>query len=319
MRTGQNRPKEGQDRPRWRAKLRHRHDHASSPLPDPYEKLDVWINDHELGHREIEALESLDLTKYLRETTHVDLTPTERLRKLAIALEVCLSMSDQPRGWLALERIYAAGRALDREDAEIEVSRAITAQACASCVDDRPELRRRMMLAGREAAGRAIELRPNDAAAHHVLGMLDYSFRHGSIASALTCFERAVTLDPSFGWARLYRAHCLHDLERWPEAAEAYSDVDPSFFVGGRAWRYDLLREQRAWCLLQAGNREPALAEFLAILHRYEVQPELARYQLLRELTAAAEGPLRAELSDRLARLLRAIDPASSTEESEDE
>jgi hypothetical protein len=89
---------------------------------------------------------------------------------------------------------------------------------------------------------------------------------------------------------------------------QAYSEVDPSFLVGPRAWRHDLLREQRAWCLLQAGQRDLALAEFLGILHRYELQPGLARYQTLRELTAAAEGPLRDELSERLGRLQRQID-----------
>jgi hypothetical protein len=111
----------------------------------------------------------------------------------------------------------------------------------------------------------------------------------------------------------------LHDLGRWSEAARSYSDVDPSFLVGPRAWRYDLLREQRAWCLLQAGERERALAEFLGILHRYELQPRLARVQTLRELTAAAEGPLQAELSDRLAALRRAVEGTRSTDEPEDE
>jgi tetratricopeptide (TPR) repeat protein len=319
VRAGQNRPKEGQDRPRWRAKQRHRLDHAPSSRPDPREELDAWIQGQELPEREIDALESLDLTWYLRDTAHVDLPPTERLRKLAIALEARLSISDQPRGFLVLERIYAVGRALDPGDAEIEISRAITAQECAFFLDDRPEARRRIVRAGREAAGRALEIRPNDAFAHHTLGMLDYSSRHGSIPSALSCFERAVALDPGLGWARLYRAHCLHDQARWPEAAAAYAEVDPSFLVGPRAWRYDLLREQRAFCLLQAGDRESALADFLTILHRYEQQPELARFQELRELTAAADGSLREELADRLARLKLVIHPPSSTEEQESE
>jgi hypothetical protein len=149
-------------------------------------------------------------------------------------------LRDQPRGWLALERIYAAGKALDPEDAEIEISRAITADECASCVGDRPDLVRRLILAGRAAAARAIELRPSDARAHYALGMVDYSFRHGSIESALACY-------------------------------------------------------------------------------RYALQPTLARYQLLKELTAAAEGPLHAELSDGLAQLRRASAMTSTADESEDE
>src|SRR5690349_18595899 len=91
-----------------------------------------------------------------------------------------------------------------------------------------------------------------------------------------------------FGWAQLYRAHCLHDLGRWSEAVQAYSKVDPSFFVGSIAWRYGLLREQRAWCHLQAGHKAQALAEFLGIVHRYELQPRLTKYQLLQERTDGA-------------------------------
>ncbi|CAN97661.1 hypothetical protein sce7492 [Sorangium cellulosum So ce56] len=315
MRTGYARPKEGQDRPRWRAKLRHRYDRVRPPLSDPHDQLNAWIDERgweKLGTAELEAL---DLTAYLRKTAHIDLAPTERLRRLAIALEYQLTLSEQPRGWLALERIYTAGRALDPDDAEIEVSRAVTAELCASCVDDRPEVRRRMIFAGRTAAERAVQLRPNDAGAQVALGMLHYSFQYGSIESALACFEAAAVLDPSSGWARLYRAHCLHDLGRWSEAAQAYFEVDPSFFVGPNAWRYDLLREQRAWCLLQAGERDQALAEFLGIMQRYELQPGLARYQRLKELTAAAEGPLQTDLSDRLAQLRRKID----ADESEDQ
>lgn len=312
MGTGHTRPKEGQDRPRWRAKLRHRLDRAQPPVSEPYEQINAWIDEHGWANLDVARLEALDLTAYLRETAHIQLAPTERLRRLAIALEDQLNASEQPRGWLALERIYAAGSMLDPGDAEIDVSRAVTAGLCASCVDNRPDVRRRMILAGRAAATRAIELRPNDAGAHYALGMLYYSFQDGSIESALACFEAAIGADPNVGWARLYRAHCLHDLSRWSEAAQAYSDVDPAFLVGPRAWRYDLLREQRAWCLLQAGQRGQALAEFLGILHRYELQPGLAKYQMLQELTAAAEGPLRAELSDRLGALRRKLDADES-------
>ncbi len=299
--------------------MRHRHDQRPRPAPDLYQKLAALIDVQAWESAELATIESLNLTSYLRETSHVDLTPTERLRMLAIALESGMSISEQPRGWLALERIYAAGRALDPDDAEIEISRAITAEACASLIPDRPEIARRMISVGRAAAERAIDLRPGDSRAPYALGMLDYSFGDGSIESALACFESAVLLDPSYGWARLYQAHCLHDLERWPEAALAYSEVDPSFLVGPIAWRYDLLREQRAWCLLQAGEREQALAEFLGLLHRYELQPRLAREQALRELTAAAEGPLHAELSGHLAQLRRMLETADNPDESESE
>lgn len=318
MQAGQARPKEGIDRPRWRAKLRHRHDRTHASAFDPHEHLQAWLRNRAWTKLQVEQLEALDLTAYLRDTGHIDLVPTERLRQLAIALENQLLASDQPRGWLALERIYDFARALDPRDIVLETSRAITAETAAPQVDDRLDLRRRMILVGREAAARAIEVQPSRADAHYALGMLDYSVHHGSIESALVSFERAIAADPNFGWARLYRAHCLHDLGRWAEAAQAYSEVAPSFLTGRSAWRYDLLREQRAWCLLQAGEKERALAEFLAILHRYELEPKLAQWQLLRELTAAAEGPLHAELSDRLVRLRRVIDGSGNNAVLED-
>jgi hypothetical protein len=319
MRAGHGKTREGRDRPRWRAKIRHRHDRERTPSRDPHADLDAWIAARGWATTEMEVLEALDLTAYLRGTSHIDLAPTERLRKLAIAVEGLLSGSDQPRGWLALERIYLAGSALDPADAEIETSRAISADECLSSVRDRPEVQRRILDAARQAVARALDLRPEDARAHYVAGMLEYSFDHGSTNVALGWFEKAILLDPGFAWACLYRAHCLHDLGRWGDAVKAYSDVDPAFFVGHHAWRYDLLREQRAYCLLQAGDRERALVEFLAILGRYEKQPELAKYQLLRELTAAAAGPFGRQLAERLARLQRRVhggnNESGSTEE----
>jgi tetratricopeptide (TPR) repeat protein len=286
--------------------------------PDPHEQLTIWLRDRKWEHRPVEYVEALDLTRYVRDTAHIELSASERLRQLAIALEDELSFAPQPRGWLALDRIYAAGRALDLDDADIEISRAISAESCAACLYDQQDARQRIILAGREAADRAIALRPEDALAHHALGMLHYSSAGGDIEHALSCFERAVALDSKLGWARLYRAHCLHDLGRWSEAAQAYSAVDPSFLVGPKAWRYDLLREQRAWCLLQAGERESALAELLALLLRYEGQPGLAKHQLLRELTAAAAGPLRLELSERLAHLKAVLEGPSNVDDVED-
>jgi tetratricopeptide (TPR) repeat protein len=305
----------GHDRPRWRAKFRHRHDREQAPSTDPHESLAAWIDARGWASAALESLEALDLTEYLRGTSHIDLAATERLRKLAIAIEPCLRIADQPRGWLALERIYLAGLALDPDDAEIEISRAISADRCLPWGRGSSRVQHRILAAGHQAAAHALALRPNDARAHCAAGMLHYSFAHDSIVAALRCFVEAVALDPSFGWARLYRAHCLHDLGRWAEAAVAYSDVDPAFFEGNRAWRYDLLREQRAFCLLQAGDHEQALAEFLAILERYEKQPVLTRYQLLQELRAAAEGPFRPQLAERLARLDRCGDGGAVQDE----
>lgn len=120
MRTGQHRPQEGLDRPRWRAKQRHRHDRALAVGSDPHAHLQSWLQARGWTKRGVEALEALDLTAYLRDTAHIDLVPNERLRQLAIALESELLSRDQPRGWLALERIYEFASAVDPKDAELD-------------------------------------------------------------------------------------------------------------------------------------------------------------------------------------------------------
>jgi hypothetical protein len=293
----------GKDRPRWRSKERHRHD-ALPPAEAP-DDFDAWLQAR-FAKTSVDAIERLDLTEYLRDSKGFEARgwrPTERLRKLAIALESEMIGEAQPRGWLAVERIYALGSTLDPDDVELEISRAITAERLASIVDDE-RAKERILSAGRDSANRALAIEPNNPSAHASLGMLEYSTKgHASIGRALESFERALSFDspfPQIQWARLYRAHCLHDLERWAAAVEAYSAVDPAFFVRDLAWRYDLLREQRAFCLLKAGDRARAAEEFLALVTRYEAQPELARWQMLQYLRAAAAGELQSELAARV-------------------
>ena len=96
--TTARRPGEGRDRPRWRAKLRHRLDAAPEPRPEPRRQLDDWIDACAWASAELSTVETLDLTAYLRDTSHIDLPPTERLRMLAVAVEPRMSVADQPRG-----------------------------------------------------------------------------------------------------------------------------------------------------------------------------------------------------------------------------
>lgn len=102
--------------------------------------------------------------------------------------------------------------------------------------------------------------------------------RTGSTEDALGELERAIELDGSHGFARLYRAHCLHDLERFEEAAAAYDDVPHGAFRGPTSWRMDLLVEQRAHCRGMAGDLDGARADFERVLTRYEREPHLALY-----------------------------------------
>jgi len=207
-----------------------------------------------------------------------------------------------PRGFLALDRIYAEAVRLGSEEAE--TSLAISADAC---VEHFPRTERERSAAaailtkGEQAARRAIARRDDDALAHYALGSILYSGGH--TANALAAFTDATTRDATMGWALLFRAHCLHDLKEWDEAVLAYDAVKASSFEGVIAWRYDLAREQRAFCLLMAGRRGAAIAAFEMILARYEREPHLFR-DFHDDLMAAADGALAPELGTRVAALL---------------
>ncbi|MEZ4447154.1 MAG: tetratricopeptide repeat protein [Polyangiaceae bacterium] len=129
--------------------------------------------------------------------------------------------------------------------------------------------------------------------------------RDVSVERALHLFDEALARAPDHAWARLYRAHCLYDLERWTEAADAYAAVPKGAFDGPRSWRMHLLVEQRALCLLRGGRREEALALFSKILGRYEAQPHLARWGDLRYADQAVDDL--PELKEPLARAREAL------------
>ena len=128
--------------------------------------------------------------------------------------------------------------------------------------------------------------------AHTLLGELCYVDPDHGPAEALPWFDRALAAAPDDGWARLYRAHCLHDLGRFREAAAAYDAVTPAIFTGEDAWRHEHLLEQRACCWLKAGEIERAHAEIVALLERWERNPHLAREAWGLDLAEAVRGPL---------------------------
>jgi tetratricopeptide (TPR) repeat protein len=112
-------------------------------------------------------------------------------------------------------------------------------------------------------------------------------------------------------YALLYRAHCLHDQERWTEAVEAYRAVPLETFKGPKAWLVEIVQEAQAYCLLQAGDRASAISELTRLLERLEKEPKRAEMLNLTYLTEACRGPLREELWPAYCRLSRLIGPPS--------
>lgn len=300
------------DRAQQRGRLdRRRAERDKQETLPPVAKLTAWIVDH-IDTRRVEPVETLNVRQYLSDTSDVALEPAERLRRLAMFLEdELVGMSEQPRAWLAVDRIYEAALRIAPSNAAVHDSRAISAlsfaELCGGLIQGarrKSAVRRSIMRVAYFSAHEAIRLSAADPDAQYLMGYLLYMDPDHSPGEAIGWFEGALELAPTHGWSRLYRAHCLHDLERWHEAAEAYDAVDPAFLVGHRAWRLEHMLEQRAWCRLKAGDIDAAQAEFDALLARWERNPHLVRDAWGVDIAEAAKGPLKDGLLTRLRALV---------------
>jgi len=248
-----------------------------------------------------EKLERLNLDQYLRDTGDIDLSAEERLRQLAIQLEGTLFFENTTRNWVALNRVYEAAIRLAPRDELLFASQGVSASNMAVLAnpDKEAEVIATLNETAHSALSRAADLAPFDDQIAYAQGHALYMDRTRDQADALAHFDRAIRLNPEHAWARLYRAHCLHDLGRWQDAVDAYSTVPMNEFDGPPSWRMHLLVEQRALCRLNAGDRDGALRDFEVILERYEKQPHLAACGDLAYIREAAEHAF-PQLSPRL-------------------
>ncbi len=274
---------------------------------DSYAALDKWLKKH-IPKESVTSIEKINTTWVIRETAKIHIPPEERLRQLAIFLENEITWrEEQPRSWLALDRIYLAALRFNPDDIWLHDSRGLSACNCAEVLDRKSEqewinskVRQRMMKVAHQAAKTARELAPNDVRVLYTTGYLHYFDPDHSPKEALSYYEQALQIDPQHDWSLLYRAHCFQDLELWTQAAEAYSQVNPAFFVGYRTWRYEHLLEQRAYCWLRAGEIERAQKEFESLLTRWEKNSHLAQKAWAVHIVEAAQGPLHEVLYSRI-------------------
>jgi tetratricopeptide (TPR) repeat protein len=238
----------------------------------PRARLRAWLPTWLGQDQRAEQLSSLDLRAYVRESASFELAPAERLRLLAVYLdENGLVRSGRPLAdWQVFSRIYAEAERLGPQHSWVFHAKALTAVELAGTCQREDAARSRLLAIATRSIHAALELDPSDADNHYTHGYVLYCTEAVEASEALHAFEAALALDPKHAWAQLYRAHCLQDLERWADAVEAYARVDAAGFVGHGAWRMELLREQRAYCLLRAGDLEGAQAAFEEVLHRRE-------------------------------------------------
>ncbi|MFK7990774.1 MAG: tetratricopeptide repeat protein [Sandaracinaceae bacterium] len=258
---------------RDRARKRRREHRAPHGLvPDETERLNGWLDTH-LEGQPLSVMERLDLRALLRATVQYDVPAEERLRQLAIAIESRVLFESPMRAWSALDRIYLRALRLGPSELRLHASRAASAFQLSEWAEH-AEVAARLRRRAAESLSSALKLAPADGELHYLAGLLRYTAR-GDLAEALAQFERAVELDPSHAFAWLYRAHCLHDQERFAEAVVAYSEVPQHSFRGVLHWRAVLLVEQRAQCRARSGDLEGARSDFERLLTRYEAEPHL--------------------------------------------
>ncbi|MBO6940335.1 MAG: hypothetical protein JJ863_35505 [Deltaproteobacteria bacterium] len=279
---------------RDRAKLRGRLDADLVPSIDPHAELDAWLKAAGYGSERAAIAVRMDLDDYLGRTAHIDVPAQERLRRLAIELEFDYGFAPE-----VVDRVYLAAIRIDPNDYLLWHSRGISMKYAARLGDG--EKWERMAAKAWRWLLRAWELEQSDPQVPYSLGLWHYYF--GSKEEAEQWLEHTLELRPDHGFARLYRAYCLHDRERWSEALAAYEAVPLQTFQGHQDWRLDVILEGQAYCKLRTGDRSGATADFGRLLERWEREPLRMRGLFMRLTKEACEGPLCEELGDAFRRV----------------
>jgi len=263
-------------------------------------------------------LQRLDLGAYLRDSSSVALEPAQRLRRLAVYLDEahCVQGPSAAARWEVFKRIYERAGVLSNGSPSVLDSAAITALGLVSSALPDDGSRARIWKVALTSARTACEADSGGPDPWVTLGMVLYEGEPSHLGDALAAFDRALGIDSDLPWARLYRAHCLHDLQRWKEAASAYALVRSHDFPSDVAWRAALAKEQRALCLMKSGAREEAASMFIEVLDAREAaiargEDSLSSAWLFvppYALVEAAEGVLRPELQARVRRLVDSFD-----------
>jgi len=284
---------------------------ASSPrqTPEYAQELEAWIPSYflsiasskEEGANAVELL-SIPFKHYLQASAQFAVPSDDRLRFLAIAIEEVRSTIDPlvsgDERWLAADRMYKEAIRLDPAYGPHRTSRALTSHYLAPTAR---RLEQRMTEVALAESIRGTEL-DHSAHAFSVAGQCHYGH---DTDRALELFDEALALDPETLWPLLYRAHSLHDLERYDEALQAYRRVPKDQLItAGHHKRLERLRQQIAHCQLELGEPEARQA-FEDVISRFEAEPQVATNTPWRYLDqAAATWP---DLEPRIDALKKAI------------
>ncbi len=124
-----------------------------------------------------------------------------------------------------------------------------------------------------EVAAIIQEVSKPDAQDFHILGLVHYdtSIDSHDIRKAHRFFIESLAVDDNYNMARLYSAHCYHDLNEHSNALNEYLAVDALELINNFAfWRYAKLQEQIGFCFHKLGKASKAREYFEVLLGFYE-------------------------------------------------
>jgi len=116
------------------------------------------------------------------------------------------------------------------------------------------------------------ELKLPDAQDLHILGLVHYhtSVDIHDIEKAHDYFLSALKKNQDYYMARLYSAHCFHDINKYGLALEEYLKVDDEKLRSEFAlWRFVKLQEQIGFCYFKLGEKCKASSYFNSVLEFY--------------------------------------------------
>ncbi|MFK7889047.1 MAG: tetratricopeptide repeat protein [Gammaproteobacteria bacterium] len=115
------------------------------------------------------------------------------------------------------------------------------------------------------------ELDSPDAEDYYLWGFSIYLLNEDdALVRSAEKFSQALNLCDSLGMARLYLAHCYHDMGNYAEALTHYLQVDQQWLAEDMPiWRVVKLNEQIGFCYAQLGQMEKAVAIFEVVLDSY--------------------------------------------------
>jgi tetratricopeptide (TPR) repeat protein len=112
-----------------------------------------------------------------------------------------------------------------------------------------------------------------DAQDFHILGLVYYDTAQDEhdIRKAHDFFKQSLNVDNKYNMARLYSAHCYHDLDEYSDALKEYLLVNSIELINNFAfWRYAKLQEQIGFCYHKLGDVGKAKKYFKVLLGFYE-------------------------------------------------